>query len=173
MNFIKHIAILIASISALACTINYSTNSGGNIPDSAKTFSVLYFENRAPLASGIASQAFTESLKDVFINQTKLSLEKEDGDLAFEGFISDYKISPIAIQNGTDQESSATKNRFTMTVKVSYFNKFDEEKNFERSFSRFVDFDANKDFSSIEEELLDEVNEQLTQDIFNASVGDW
>ena len=156
-----------------SCTINYSANSGGNIPDDAKTFSVIYFENRAPLSSGIASQAFTEDLKDVFINQTKLSLQNEDGDLSFEGYISQYKVTPISIQAGNESNASAAKNRFTMAVKVTYINLLDEEKNFERTFSRFVDFDSSEDFSSIEDRLLDEVNEQLTQDIFNASVGDW
>lgn len=156
-----------------SCTIRYSTNSGGNIPDEAKTFSVLYFENRAPLASGIASQAFTEDLRDVFINQTKLNLQSEDGDLAFEGFIKEYKVTPIAVQGSQNTTASASKNRFTMSVQVTYINNFDEEKNFERTFSRFVDFDANNEFSSIEEQLIEEVNEQLVQDIFNASVGDW
>lgn len=171
MNRILHIIIPTLLLLAQSCTINYGTNSGGNIPEEAKTFSVLYFENRAPLSSGIASQAFTEDLKDVFINQTKLNLEKEDGDLAFEGYITGYKVAPIAISAGN--QSTAAKNRFTMTVKVIYTNNFDEEKNFERSFSRFVDFNADQDFSSIEETLLEEVNEQLAQDIFNASVGDW
>lgn len=153
-----------------ACTINYSTNSGGNIPEAAKTFSVSYFENNAPLASGIASQAFTQALQDRFINQTKLKIESEEGDLTFEGYISDYKVNPISIQSGTE---SASQNRFTMSVKVTYINQIDEEKNFDRVFSRFVDFSAEKEFSSIEEELLEELNEQLTQDIFNAAVGDW
>lgn len=171
MKKLNLILFTLALLTMQKCTVSYGTNSGGSIPEGVKTFSVLYFENRAPLSSGIASQAFTEDLKDVFINQTKLNLEKENGDLSFEGYISDYKIAPISIQAGN--ESSAAKNRFTMAVKVTYINNFDDEKNFERTFSRFVDFDSNKDFSSIEDALLDEVNEQLTQDIFNASIGDW
>lgn len=172
MSFRFYIFIAFAVLIS-ACTVSYSTNSGGNIPDEADTFSVLYFDNRAPLASGIASQQFTEALRDVFLNQTKLSLESENGDLAFEGYISEYKVAPIAIQGGNNELSSAAKNRFTMSVMVTYINQFDEKKNFERSFSRFVDFDSDQDFSAIEIELLDEVNEQLVQDIFNASVGDW
>ena len=170
MHRLKLIFLSIQLFGFYGCTVKYSTNSGGNIPEGANTFSVLYFENRAPLSSGVASQAFTEALKDVFINQTKLNLENEDGDLAFEGHISGYKVSPIAISAGAE---SAAKNRFTMAVKVNYINSLDEEKNFDRVFSRFVDFNADEDFSSIEETLLKEVNEQLTQDIFNASVGDW
>ena len=128
MHKLKHIFILLFLYTTNSCSVSYGTNSGGNIPEAAKTFSVLYFENRAPLSSGVASQAFTEDLKDVFINQTKLSLEREDGDLAFEGYITGYKISPIAISAGT--ETNAAKNRFTMTVKVIYVNNLDEEKKF-------------------------------------------
>jgi uncharacterized protein YpuA (DUF1002 family) len=168
------ITLKIALIFLLAlmskCSVNYSFNSGGSVPEGAKYFSVAYFENNSKLASGIASQAFTEALRDVFINQTKLNSTQEDGDLMFEGYISDYNVTPLSIQAGSE---TAAQNRFTMTVFVKYTNQLDETKNFERAFSRFVDYPANQDFNVVEESLLQEVNKQLTQDIFNASIGDW
>lgn len=166
-----HIYILLAIYILLTkCSVNYSFNSGGAIPEEAKYFSVSYFENNAQLASGVASQSFTEALRDVFNNQTKLTSTQSDGDLMFEGYISDYRTSPLSIQAGTDQ---AAQNRFTMSVFVKYINNLDEKKNFERTFTRFVDYPSDQDFNTIEENLLEEVNKQLVQDIFNASVGDW
>jgi hypothetical protein len=165
-NLIKILLVFVAA----SCSVNYSFNSGGSIPDEAKVFSVGYFENKSALGSGLASQAFTQALIDVFINQTKLKNVQDEGDLQFEGFITDYRVEPLSIQAGSEQ---AAQNRFTMTVSVSYINTLDETKNFERTFTRFVDYPSNQDFNTIEESLLQEVNKQLTQDIFNASVGEW
>jgi hypothetical protein len=170
LKFILKIALLFVLTFLSRCSVNYSFNSGGSVPEGANEFSVAYFENKSALASGIASQAFTEALRDVFINQTKLNSVQEDGDLIFEGYISDYRVQPLSIQAGSE---TAAQNRFTMAVVVKYTNQLDETKNFERTFSRFVDYPANQDFNSIEESLLQEVNKQLVQDIFNASVGDW
>lgn len=166
----KNILKIALIVFATSCSVNYSFNSGGSIPEDAKYFSVSYFENKSQFGSGIASQAFTQALIDVFNNQTKLTSTEEDGDLIFEGFITNYSTSPLAIQAGTE---TAAQNRFTMTVLVKYTNQIDEKKSFERSFTRFVDYPSDQDFNTIEETLLEEVNKQLVQDIFNASVGDW
>ena len=112
---------------------------------------------------------FTEALKDIFIAQTNLVLVKSDGDLQFEGYISDYNNNPVAIQ-GNEQ---AALTRVTMTVKVKFTNTNDEKQSFESSFSRFEDLPANEDLASSEEELINAINEQLTQDIFNKAVTNW
>jgi len=44
---------------------------------------------------------------------------------------------------------------------------------FEKNFSKFADYDANQDLFTIEESLWSLINEQLTQEIYNASVGNW
>lgn len=102
-------------------------------------------------------------------SQTNLALMKQNGDLQFEGSIIDYNVAPVAIQSG-DQ---AALNRLTVTVKVKYSNKFDISKNFEQSFSRFSDFEASKTISSVEAQLLSEINRQLTEDIFNKAFNNW
>ena len=38
-------------------------------------------------------------------------------------------------------------------------------------FSAFVDYDATSDFSSIEEELVENLNYQITQDVFDKIFG--
>jgi hypothetical protein len=94
---------------------------------------------------------------------------KQNGDLQFEGAITDYNVAPVAIQSN-DQ---AANNRLTITVNVKYTNKFDLTKNFEQSFSRFADFKANTSISSQEDVLLTEINRQLTEDIFNRAFNNW
>ena len=60
-----------------------------------------------------------------------------------------------------------------MTVKVKFVNTIEEDQSFETSFSRFEDFETSRDLSSVEEELLRSINDQLTQDIFNKAVTNW
>jgi hypothetical protein len=75
----------------------------------------------------------------------------------------------VAIQG--DERAALT--RVTMTVKVKFVNTKDETQNFETNFSRFEDFETSRDLSSVEQELLNSINDQLTQDIFNKAVTNW
>ncbi len=101
--------------------------------------------------------------------QTNLDLIKNNGDLQFEGFIADYSINPVAIQSN-DQ---AALNRMTVSVKVIYFNKYDQTKNFEQTFTRFADYSSSKTLSEEEGRLIQEINRQLTEDIFNTAFNNW
>ncbi len=75
----------------------------------------------------------------------------------------------MAIQS-TD---AAALNRMTVTVNVKYINKFDATKNFEQAFTRFTDYSSTANLSSVEDGLLDEVNRQLIEDIFNKAFNNW
>jgi hypothetical protein len=101
--------------------------------------------------------------------QTNLALMKQNGDLEFEGSITDYNIAPVAIQS-TDQ---AALNRLSMTVNVKFKNKFDATKNFEQAFTRFADYKTSSSLSAEEDNLLLEINRQLTEDIFNKAFNNW
>lgn len=143
--------------------------SGATIPPEAKTISVQYFQTTATLAPPTLSQSFTEALKDKMSSQTRLALVNKGGDLNFEGSITGYSSMPIAIQS-TDV---AALNRLTITVNVKYSCSFDEKKNFEQSFTRFADFKSSENLSSVESTLITDINEQLTQEIFNRALNDW
>ena len=151
-----------------SCKISYSL-SGASIPPEAKTVSVQYFQNYASFAPPTYSQLFSEALRDKLSSQTRLGLVNKGGDLSFEGGVTGYFTSPIAIQS-TDQ---AALNRLTITVNVKYTCSFDEKKNFEQTFSRFADYSSTQNLSTVEEGLMKEINDQLVQDIFNKALNDW
>ncbi len=155
------------AIALSSCKTKVSL-SGATIPPEAKTISVGFFTNNTSLGAPSLSQRFTEKLRDVVSQQTGLTLIKQSGDLQFEGYIADYNVSPIAIS--ADQ---AAQNRMTITVSVKYTNKFEESKNFEQSFTRFVDVASDKNISSVEPELVTEIYRQLTEDIFNKAFNNW
>ena len=168
LNFIfnykvKHnLAVITCLISLLSsCKTHYSF-SGASIPPEAKTISVQYFQNNASLAPPTLSQTFTEALRDKLSSQSHLSL-------TFEGSITGYATSPIAIQS-TDQ---AALNRLTITVNVKYTCSFDEKKNFDQSFTRYADYTSAQSLTSVEDGLIHDINDQLVQDIFNRALNDW
>ena len=111
----------------------------------------------------------TESLKDLMLAQTRLDLVEKRGDLQFEGVITRYESSNAAVSG----EEFTTVNRLTITIQVKYNNTLEREKNFEKTFSRFADYSSSQDFSAVEDQLIQEINDQLTQDIFDASLGAW
>lgn len=169
MKSIKNgVIFILIALTFYSCTVNYSL-SGTSIAPDIKTFEVEYFENRAPLAQPMISQEFTEALKDRILRQSRLSLQKSDADLKFEGYITEYRNDPVNVQSN-DQ---AAQNRLTIAVKVKLTNVKDEKANFEKTFSRFADYDANQSLSSVESQLIEEINGYLTQDIFNEALSDW
>jgi hypothetical protein len=162
------VVLLAMGVAFQGCKISYST-TGADIPAAAQTFSVKLFRNAAPLSSPNYDLRITESLKDLLLEQTRLDLVEKRGDLQFDGVITNYVTGNAAV---TADEVTAF-NRLTITLKVSYINTLDREKNFERSFSRFADYSSTQDFNQVENQLIEEINEQLVQDIFDASLGAW
>ena len=166
--------ILITGIVALValmlsgCTVKYSF-SGASIPLDAKTVSVPYFPNNAPMVAPSLSSTLTDALQDKFSRQTKLQLVSTGGDLAFEGEITNYTSTPAAI---TASETAAM-NRLTITVKVKFTNIYEPQNNYNKSFSAFAEYDATSLLQDVQDMLITEICDQLVLDIFNAAVANW
>ena len=166
---IKFTYILSISILFLISSCGIYSFTGGSISVGMKTVSVLLFENTALLVVPNLSQSFTESLKDRIRSQTSLSFLRVDGDANFEGRITDYSIQPVAIQG--DQ---AGLTRLSITVSVKYSNKIEADKSYQQSFTRFIDFSTQSStFAAQEQTLIKNINQQLTEDIYNKAFANW
>lgn len=143
--------------------------SGASISPDVKTITVLYFNKTAALGPPTLGQTFTEKLKEKFVSQTSLTPVAKNGDVLFEGAITGYTITPQAIL----PNETAAKNRLSITVSVKFTNLKDEKNNFENSFTRFTDFDSQVNLSSVEDQLIKEVTDQLIDDIFNKAFINW
>ena len=161
-------AFLATFLVIAGCKVKY-TLSGQSIPANAKSVSVAYLVNRAALANPTFSQIMTESLKDKFIRETKLQLTTGQADLEFTGSVTGYNVAPLAVQGN----ETAALNRLTVTISVTYNNNLDEKQNFTASFSRFSDFPNNASLSSVEPQLIQDIVQQLTQDVFNKAFINW
>lgn len=162
------ITLFIISAAFNSCKVNYSF-TGASISPKAKTISVQYFPNYAPLVNSSLSQTFTEKLKDKFLSQTNLNFVDRNGDLQFEGQITDYSNQPTAIQGN----QTAAQNRLTITVKVKFTNTVEDKLSFESSFSKYADYPSNLSFASQESSLVTTITDQIVQDIFNKAVVNW
>ena len=157
---------ILSVLAFSGCSVNYSFTG---ISTDAESVSIQFFENYAALAPPTLSQEFTESMKDIFLQQTNLKILRDNGELQFEGEITKYSTEPVAI---TGDEQTAL-NRLSITVNVRFTNTLDDKQSFERSFTRFEDYDSSQSLSAVESDLVTSIIAQLTQDILNAAIGDW
>lgn len=161
--------LLLFSLAILFVSCKFYSFTGGNV-GKAKTLQVDFFPNRAPLVEPTLSQRFTIQLQDLFLQQTNLTLTKNNGDLYFSGEITDYRITPMTATSN----QTAAQNRLTITIEVKFENKLVEEDNFEKSFSFYFDYGASEQLSGgVLEAAYEEILERISQDIFNASVAKW
>jgi hypothetical protein len=150
-------------------TLDVST-TGGTVDPRAKTVYVATFVNNATLVNPALSQDFTNALKDRVQSQTPLTIvNSQNADYSLSGEIVSYTITPVAIQG----DDVAAMNRLTINVRVKFVNKFDESKNFEQVFSRYTDYLSTLSFTSIESGLVTEINEALTEEVFNKAFVNW
>ena len=168
---IKKISLFIsaAGLFLLHSGCGFYSHTGASIPPDAKTFSVSYITNTASIVAPTLSQTLTEKLKSKFINETQLKLTTGDGDIHFSGKIIDYKNAPVAVQSN----NTNAVNRLTVSVEITFENHKDEKKNFTQTFSNFVDYSADKNFSAIESDLIIQVTDIMVQDIFNKAFINW
>ena len=172
------ISILVVSILALSvmidgCKMSYSF-TGASISPAVKTVFVDYFQNRARVVNPTLSQAFTEAMKDKFVNESGLSMGRDQGDLEFSGEITGYDIRPLSIQqSGSTGKDFASMNRLTITVKVVFVNNKDHTQDFNTSFSAYYDWESTQSLNSVESSAVEVIVTQLMDDIFNKSVANW
>ncbi|MDG2371007.1 MAG: LptE family protein [Flavobacteriaceae bacterium] len=148
--------------------------TGASIPAGTETFQVNFFENLAGNRPGSIvepglDQEFTIALQDLFLNQTNLSIVNKEGDLIYEGEIVEFSVTPMSATS----EIKAAQNRLTMEVNVRYSNKKNEDDSFERRFSHFYDFPAEKQVYDIRDAAIEEIFERITQNIFNETLAKW
>ena len=148
--------------------------TGASIPAGTKTFQVNFFENLAGNRPGSIvepglDQEFTIALQDLFLNQTNLSIVNKGGDLVYEGEIVEFSVTPMSATS----QIKASQNRLTMEINLRYFNKKNEDDDFEKRFSHFYDFAAEQQVYDVRDLALDEIFERITQNIFNETLAKW
>lgn len=162
----KNVYLYILFLLSFSSCVSYSVLDASI---DAENFSVNIFEEQAANAPVGYGAQFTEYLKDFVIGRSSLKLLNKSADINISGTITSYSVLPVAVQGN----QTTAQNRLTISIKVSVLNIKTPNESFEQTFSQFSDFDASTDLSSIESDLLDDINAKLSQDIINKLTSNW
>ena len=170
-KFIYTISILFF-ISLKSCGIYSFT--GASIPPGVTTFQVNFFENQAGNRPGSTVEPgldndFTNALQDIIMNQTNLNLVSKDGQLIYEGEITEYSVTPMSATS----QNTAAQNRLKMSVALRYFNSKNEDDDLKKTYSFFYDFPAELQVYDVIDSAHKEIFDRITQDIFNDTLAKW
>ncbi len=170
-NFYTSI-VLLMFLSFQGCGIYSFT--GASIPAGVTTFQVNFFENQAGNRPGSTVEPgldneFTNALQDLIMNQTNLDLVTSDGQLIYEGEITEYSVTPMS----ATAEITAAQNRLKMSVAFRFINTKNEEDDFSKTYSFFYDFPAELQVYDVKDAAHKEIFDRITQDIFNDTLAKW
>jgi hypothetical protein len=164
--------LLLCSLLIQGCGIYSFT--GASIPPGVTTFQVNFFENQAGNRPGSTVEPgldneFTNALQDLIMNQTNLDLVTSDGQLIYEGEITEYSVTPMS----ATAEITAAQNRLKMSVAFRFINTKIEEDDFSKTYSFFYDFPAGLQVYDVKDAAHKEIFDRITQDIFNDTLAKW
>lgn len=152
-----------------ACSISYRFNGASIDYSKTRTIAIADFPNQAPLVYPPLSNDFSEALRDIFARQTRLEILPSGGDMALEGEITGYSLTPMAVA----ADSYAAETKLTITVKVRFTNNVTPSESFEKTYSAYQTFDASRQLADVQEELCATMVAELTESIFNDTVAKW
>jgi hypothetical protein len=157
-------------ITTLFCLSCYSFK-GISIDPNDKTFYIRTFETQASNAPPNMAIQFTERLRNKIRSETSLTANDENPHIEFSGKIVDYRVDLVAPKPG----EIAGLNRLSVVYDVTMTNNQEEKRSWpaKKSFSFYAEFDNQKDLLSVQETLIDEINDQILEDIFNAAFNNW
>lgn len=173
MALIKYLLPFVFLCIYSSCSVNYNF-TGSSVPEEAKRIYIGEFYNVSTGGPASLSQNFNIALQEYFQRNTKLLIETKPlaNEPSLTGSITDYRVS-IAGASATATREQAATNRLTVTVKASYTNPFNEEDNFDKTFTYAAEYEADQNLSQVESQLIEEITDQLVYQIFNACFGTW
>ena len=162
--------LILAALTLSVCSCGIYSFSVTSIQPDVSTITIGYFEYRALKVNPSLSNELTEAIRTRFRRMTRLEQVDTDGDLEITGEVTGYTVAASAVAAG----DVASKNRLTITVKVSFTNRKYPEDNFEdKNFSGYADYDSTLSLDAVEAGLTTEIVDKLVEDIFNATVAQW
>jgi len=165
----RFLLLLLPLLMLTGCTVSYKLNGASIDYARVKTISIQEFPNQAPYVYPPLSQAFTEGLKEKFITQTKLKMKPKEGDLQIEGEIVGWELTPMAQR----ADGYASETKLTITVNVRFTNTTNDKEDFEQKFSAFRQFPATSMLEDVQDALLEDINKEISEAIFNKTVANW
>ena len=162
-------SIILLGIMLQGCVISYKFNGASIDYSKIKTISVADFPNTAPLVHAPLSSNLSDGIRDLFQRQTRLQQVRRGGDLAIEGEIIGYQLTPMSVS----ADSYASETKLTMTIRVRFTNSVNPEEDFEKTYSAYQTFDASQMLNDIQDELCNTMIQEIADQIYNDTVAKW
>ncbi|HWB26230.1 MAG TPA: LPS assembly lipoprotein LptE [Chitinophagaceae bacterium] len=164
-------AVLLLVFAAVTCftSCGIYTFRDVSIPDNVKTIKIGYFDNRA----GIQNPQLSSKLTDAFKQKVQSYIRKasvvnsENADYIITGYINQYAVTTSGISN---QQTSS--NRLTVGVHLIFNNTLKNDTK-EYDVSLPFDFSATLTLSQAENQLLDDIIKNLSDEMFNRIFSSW
>ncbi|HWB62194.1 MAG TPA: LPS assembly lipoprotein LptE [Chitinophagales bacterium] len=150
-----------------ACKVYSFT--GANIPPDIHSFSVELFQNRANNGPASLPQTLTDKLKLKLQTEANLRQVSTDGDLQFRGTVTGFSYTSDAPVAGATSGLS----RLTITIQIDFVNTKNDKDKWSESFSRYAQFSASQNVTSVEDQLVSDIANQLMDDIFQRALVKW
>lgn len=164
----KAIILSLSFLLAVSCWSCYSFR-GISIPPSTEDFYVELFGVEASAAPADMGQDFTRELTDKVRNESRLKLSDIEPDITFQGSVTRFQVSAI----NPEPNARVGSNRLTIGIRVNYIEREDPDASWEQNFSYFVDFPSDRNLLDLQDQLIMEAYDQITEDIFNKAFTDW
>lgn len=168
----KHLVIALLSITSVvftACKVSYKFNGASIDYNKMHTIQIADFPIRSAYVWGPMAPMFNNALKDVYANHTKLQQVKRGGDLKVEGEITNYQQRNKSVTS----EGHSAQTELSITVNVRFTNTSNHKEDFERQFTATSSYETTKSLQSVQQQLVEEMIKDLTDQIFNATVANW
>ncbi len=169
INHIKTALLTAMMLLLVSCSVSYKFNGASIDYTKTKTIQIADFPIRSSYVWAPMASIFNNQLKDVFANHTRLIQVKRNGDMKIEGEITQYSQRNKAVT----AEGTSAQAELSMTVNVRFTNNANHSEDFEKQFTATSTFETTQSLNSVQEELVTQMVEDITDQIFNATVANW
>ncbi len=166
----------IIAICAASILLNISacySFKGIAIAPTIRTFYVDQFQLNVGNAPPDLAQLFSEELRNIILQSSRLVYNENEPDIEFSGAIRDFSVSSVAPQQLDGGRVGSSLNRLQIGVEVEYVNNRDEEDVWKQRFTFFQDFEADQQLRDVQDELINAIFAQITRDVFNRAFTNW
>lgn len=169
INHIKTALLTVMMLLLVSCSVSYKFNGASIDYTKTKTIQIADFPIRSSYVWAPMASIFNNQLKDVFANHTRLIQVKRNGDMKIEGEITQCSQRNKAVT----AEGTSAQAELSMTVNVRFTNNANHSEDFEKQFTATSTFETTQSLNSVQEELVTQMVEDITDQIFNATVANW
>ena len=151
------------------CKVEYRFNGASIDYTKTKTIQIDNFPIRSAYVWPPMQSIFQTKLTDIYARQTKLRQVKKNGDLQLAGEITAFD----QLNKSISSDGYSSQVQLRMTVNVRFVNNANHSEDFEKQFSATANYEASQQLTAVQEELVNQMSKDITEQIFNASVANW